>query len=57
MLINIMNVKLFFILSTLLFSLTTSYELEGDVLVLGDSDFPSVLEEHPYILIEFYAPW
>lgn len=51
-----MNVKLF-LLVTIVLSLTTSYELEGDVLVLGDNDFPKVLEEHPYILIEFYAPW
>lgn len=34
-----------------------SYEVEDEVLVLHDSDFPSILEEFNYILIEFYAPW
>lgn len=51
-----MNVKLFLI-SALLLSLATAYETDGDVLVLKDEDFPKVLEDHPYILIEFYAPW
>lgn len=34
-----------------------SYEVEEEVLVLHDADFPNILEEFNYILIEFYAPW
>ena len=30
---------------------------EGNVLVLGDEDFPAIMTEFPNILIEFYAPW
>lgn len=38
--------------------MTQSYEVEDTgVLVLHDADFPSILEEFNYILIEFYAPW
>lgn len=35
----------------------TAYTEEGNVLVLGDDDFPSVLSEFSHILVEFYAPW
>ena len=27
------------------------------MLVLHDSDFPDIISEYNYILIEFYAPW
>ena len=52
-----MSVKLFFLISTILLASVYGYETDGDVLVLTDEDFPKVIEEHPYILIEFYAPW
>ena len=52
-----MSVKLFFLISTVLLASVYGYETEGDVLVLTDDDFPQVLQDHPYILIEFYAPW
>lgn len=51
-----MSLKLILLISTILL-FASSYETEGDVLVLGDSDFPQVLEDHPFILVEFYAPW
>lgn len=42
----------------LMLALTTSYETEeSGVLVLHDSDFPGIISEFNYILIEFYAPW
>jgi len=42
----------------LLLAVVTSYETEDTgVLVLHDSDFPNIITEFPYILIEFYAPW
>lgn len=34
-----------------------SYEKEGNVLELEKNDFPSVLEEFPHMMIEFYTPW
>ena len=51
-----MSVKLFLVLATVLLCLR-AYELEGEVLVLGDDDFPSVIEDNKYVLVEFYAPW
>lgn len=52
-----MNLKHISIIAALLLLLVHSYQTEGEVLVLKDSDFPKVLRDHPYILIEFYAPW
>jgi len=40
-----------------LFVHARSYEVEEEVLVLHDADFPSIIEEFNYILIQFYAPW
>ena len=45
------------LLLVLLVSAVFAYEKEGNVLVLHDSDFPKVIEEHDFIMIEFYAPW
>jgi thiol-disulfide isomerase/thioredoxin len=45
------------ILLSVLLVLSFSYEEEGNVLVLHDADFPQVLNDFPFILIEFYAPW
>lgn len=33
------------------------YETEEDVLVLGDDTLASAIEEIPFLLVEFYAPW
>jgi protein disulfide-isomerase A1 len=52
-----MSIKLFLLISTVLFASLCEYETDGDVLVLTDDDFPKAIEEHPYILVEFYAPW
>lgn len=30
---------------------------EGHVLVLDSSNFTEVVTEHPFIVVEFYAPW
>ncbi|XP_068665177.1 protein disulfide isomerase-like 1-4 [Aristolochia californica] len=30
---------------------------EKDVVVLKDSNFSEILENHPYVMVEFYAPW
>ena len=32
-------------------------EVEDDVLVLTEENFDEVLQKHPHILVEFYAPW
>ncbi len=45
------------LLIVLLATAVFAYEKEGNVLVLHDSDFPKVVEEHDFIMIEFYAPW
>lgn len=42
----------------LFLTLAFSYEVEeSGVIVLHNADFPSVISEFPYILVEFYAPW
>lgn len=39
-------------LTVLLITLTTSYEMDGDVIVLTDKDdFPSFLKEFPFVLV------
>ncbi len=45
------------LLVVLLASAVFAYEKEGNVLVLHDADFPQVLQDHDFIMIEFYAPW
>lgn len=45
------------LLVVLLATAVFAYEKEGNVLVLHDADFPQVIQEHDYIMIEFYAPW
>lgn len=45
------------LLLALVFSAIRCYEVEDEVLILHDSDFPGILEEFPNILIKFYAPW
>jgi hypothetical protein len=37
--------------------LASAYTVENNVLILTDADLPAVVNEFPYILIEFYAPW
>jgi len=37
--------------------LASAYTEENHVLILTDDDFPSIIQEFPLILIEFYAPW
>jgi len=36
---------------------TTEIEEEGDVMVLHSKNFARALDEHPFLLVEFYAPW
>ena len=50
-----MLTKILLLLALLL--VANSYTEENHVLVLTDEDLPGVIEEFPYILIEFYAPW
>lgn len=38
-------------------SVASAYELDGDVLVLGASDYDQAVKEHEFLLAEFYAPW
>jgi hypothetical protein len=45
--------SLFFFLGTIDASIT----LEGDVLVLDDSNFSEAKTTHNLLLVEFYAPW
>jgi len=33
------------------------YETEGNVLKLTDTDFDQAIQEHPQMLVKFYAPW
>lgn len=52
-----MNIKILTLLG-FLFALISSYEMDGEVLVLTDADdFPAVIKDNPYILVEIYAPW
>jgi hypothetical protein len=44
-------------LLSVLVLLASAYTEENNVLILTDEDFPGVISEFPYILIEFYAPW
>ena len=50
-----MLTKVFLLLALLL--VANSYTEENHVLILTDQDLPGVIDEFPYILIEFYAPW
>ena len=34
-----------------------SYESDGNLLKLGDNDFAKALEEFPYMMVKFFAPW
>lgn len=34
-----------------------SYESDGNLLKLGDNDFAKALEEFPFMMVKFYAPW
>lgn len=44
------------VLCALVFS-AVSYTEENGVLILTDDDFPTITEEFPFLMIEFYAPW
>lgn len=34
-----------------------SYESDGNLLKLGDNDFAQALEEFPFMMVKFFAPW
>lgn len=40
-----------------IFGLISAVEIEDGVLVLTDDTFDEELAKHPFMLIEFYAPW
>ena len=42
---------------TVLAALTMAYEMEGAVIVLKDSDYPSIFKKYPMMMVELYAPW
>ncbi|XP_075072911.1 protein disulfide-isomerase [Mixophyes fleayi] len=48
-----------FVLSTLLAAALVQADIteENDVLVLTKATFEKALETHPFVLVEFYAPW
>lgn len=46
-----------FVVVLALLSCVSAYELDGDVLVLGGSDFDNAVKEYEFLLAEFYAPW
>jgi len=46
-----------FLAAFALISGVSAYTEEENVLVLGDKDLSSALEEFEYVLVEFYAPW
>lgn len=41
--------------STLILLLAVA--VSSAVVVLDDSNFTTYIQEHPYVLVEFYAPW
>lgn len=41
----------------MLVSSTSAAVSEADVLVLNEDNFQKTIEAHPFILVEFYAPW
>ena len=45
------------VLLIVLAATAAAYEKDGEVLVLHDADFPQVVNELQYVMLEFYAPW
>jgi protein disulfide-isomerase A1 len=45
------------LVSTLFLAVCFGYEKDGEVLVLTDSDLADAINEHQFLLVEFYAPW
>ena len=45
------------LVALLALSLVTCYETEDEVIVLTKDEYNDVVEQHPQLLIEFYAPW
>jgi thiol-disulfide isomerase/thioredoxin len=37
--------------------LTCAFISSAEVIVLGNANFTSAIQEHPFILVMFYAPW
>jgi len=52
-----LNSKLAIIFLFLSLSLSHDIPDEEGVLVLTDENFAHALEQHPTMLVEFYAPW
>lgn len=44
------------VLLTVLLS-ALAYEQDGNVLKLTDTDFAQAIEEFPFVLVKFFAPW
>lgn len=45
------------ILKNILIILAVLAVAQTQVIDLDDSNFTSFIEQHPYVLVEFYAPW
>ncbi|CAK5027058.1 unnamed protein product [Meloidogyne enterolobii] len=54
-----MKIYFYLFLFSIIFILIRSDEptIENGIYVLTDNNFDSFLEEHPTVLVEFYAPW
>ena len=40
-----------------LLALAAAEEQPSGIMTLKETDFPQVLEDHPYLFIKFYTPW
>jgi hypothetical protein len=52
-----MTIKLCLLFSITLLASVNGYKMEENLLQLTDDDFPKVLDDYSYLLVEFFAPW